>query len=141
MVRKRVGDNSWKVSKPSEEGGRWLTREGKKKFLGQYQEYRQAIKQRCMQLQQQKSTLSQDISLEFNIAQREEELKQEVADFNDKCNEIEQAIQTVPEIFLQTILRFYYINGLTWEEVADETGYDVRHIRRLRDEALDTLQI
>ena len=94
-----------------------------------------------MQLQQQKSTLSQDISLEFNIAQREEELKQEVADFNDKCNEIEQAIQTVPEIFLQTILRFYYINGLTWEEVADETGYDVRHIRRLRDEALDTLQI
>lgn len=136
-----MGYSSGAVSKLSEEGGRWLTRESKKKFLGQYQEYRQAIKQRCMQLQRQKSTLSQDISLEFNIAQREEELKQEVADYNDKCNEIEQAIQTVPEIFLQTILRFYYINGLTWEEVAGETGYDTRHIRRLRDDALDLLQM
>lgn len=136
-----MGYSSGAVSKLSEEGGRWLTRESKKKFLGQYQEYRQAIKQRCMQLQRQKSTLSQDISLEFNIAQREEELKQEVSDYNDKCNEIEQAIQTVPEIFLQTILRFYYINGLTWEEVAGETGYDTRHIRRLRDDALDLLQM
>ena len=136
-----MGYSSGAVSKLSEEGGRWLTRESKKKFLGQYQEYRQAIKQRCMQLQRQKSTLSQDISLEFNIAQREAELKQEVSDYNAKCAEIEQAIQTVPELFLQTILRFYYINGLTWEEVAGETGYDTRHIRRLRDDALDLLQM
>ena len=118
-----------------------MTREVKKKYLGQYQEFRQAIKQRCMQLQQQKTILSEDVSLEFSIAQREAELKQEVSDYNDKCAEIEQAIQTVPELFLQTILRFYYINGLTWEEVADETGYDTRHIRRLRDDALDLLQM
>lgn len=141
MVCKRMGNPSGKVPKPPKEGGGRVTREDKKKHLGQYQEFRQAIKQRCMQLQQQKSTLSQDISLEFNIAQREAELKQEVADYNDKCNEIEQAIQTVPNLLLQTILRFYYINGLTWEEVADETGYDTRHIRRLRDEALDALQL
>lgn len=43
--------------------------------------------------------------------------------------EIEQALDSfVPEE--RRILRLYYVDGLTWEEVAEKVGYSSRHLSR-----------
>ena len=53
---------------------------------------------------------------------------------------VEQAIAKLPARY-QPILRLYYVDGLTWDGVADEVGYASSSCRRLRDEALILLEI
>jgi RNA polymerase sigma factor (sigma-70 family) len=43
--------------------------------------------------------------------------------------EIEQAVEGLPPEE-RRILRLYYIDGLTWEAVAEEVGYSVRQLSR-----------
>ena len=37
------------------------------------------------------------------------------------------------------IMRYYYIDGLIWEEVWEKTGISTRHLKRIRDRVLDEL--
>ena len=39
----------------------------------------------------------------------------------------------------KTIMRYYYINGMIWEEIWQKTGYSTRHLLRLNKKILDEL--
>lgn len=49
--------------------------------------------------------------------------------------QIEQVIQRMPPQE-RTLLRLYFLQGKTWEQVAEEMGYSVAHVYRLRKNAL-----
>lgn len=74
---------------------------------------------------------------------REDELRQLYADMKDQLNaqllEIEKAIKTLESIE-RTLVRLYYIDGLTWEEVAVEIGYCWSQTHRYHASALEKLR-
>lgn len=49
---------------------------------------------------------------------------------------IEKAIDAVPDDLARRLLQLRYLEGLTWEEVADAISYSPRHIYAIRDKAL-----
>jgi len=51
------------------------------------------------------------------------------------------AIRGVEEPRLAELLELYYIDGLTWEQVAQRMGYEVRQIYRLRGVALTMVRV
>lgn len=51
-------------------------------------------------------------------------------------NEIIKAVDEVEDSTYRTLLIAYYVNCRTWEQVAEEIGYGVRHIYRIHEEAL-----
>jgi len=53
--------------------------------------------------------------------------------------EIEEAIDSLGPRE-RTLMRLYYIDGLTWEEVAVKMGYVWRHVHRIHGEALEALR-
>ena len=46
------------------------------------------------------------------------------------------AIDRVEDARYRELLELYYIDGYTWEQVAETMEYDVRHVTRLHGEAL-----
>jgi len=52
-----------------------------------------------------------------------------------------EAIAAVEEANLREVLELYYLDGFTWEKVADIMGYDVRHITRLHGKALLKIRV
>lgn len=68
-----------------------------------------------------------------------------IAEYREKLNntlmkqkEFEQLISTLPTLE-RRIMRYYYIDGLKWEEVWQRTNYCVRHLTRINRKALDEL--
>lgn len=55
--------------------------------------------------------------------------------------DIEKALHTVEDDTLKLLLRYRYINGLTWEKIAVTMNYDYRWILRLHGKALNKLTI
>lgn len=53
--------------------------------------------------------------------------------------EIECAIQTVQDERLQQLLKYRYINGLTWESIAVNMHYSWQHLHKLHSKALDAI--
>jgi DNA-directed RNA polymerase specialized sigma subunit len=43
------------------------------------------------------------------------------------------------ELNEKTIMRYYYIDGLIWEEIWQKTGYSTRHLLRLNKKIIDEL--
>jgi RNA polymerase sigma factor (sigma-70 family) len=66
--------------------------------------------------------------------------------YREKERELTRAILEIEEIIdlLQprerTLLRLYYIDGLTWEQVACEMNYSWRQVHRIHGEALTKLK-
>lgn len=54
---------------------------------------------------------------------------------------IETAINSLEDTREQDVLFYHYIKGLTCREIAEQTGYTERHIRRLHGRALLNLNI
>ena len=59
----------------------------------------------------------------------------------DKRKEVERSIGAVPDATLQTLLRYRYLNGMTFEKIAVEMNYCYMQICRLHGKALDELVI
>lgn len=55
--------------------------------------------------------------------------------------EIEDAIESVPDDRLQLLLRYRYIEGLTFERIAVELNYSWRQICNLHGKALNEVKI
>lgn len=68
-----------------------------------------------------------------------EQYAETVAKLTAQMAEIEQAIEPL-EPRERTIIRLHYFRGLTWEQVAVETGYTWRHVHRLHGKAIEKLQ-
>lgn len=52
---------------------------------------------------------------------------------------VEQAIEALP-YGLRLVMRYHYVEGLTWEQVAEKADYSVRGVYKLRDQALTLLE-
>ncbi len=52
-----------------------------------------------------------------------------------------KAIDTVSDERIRRVMRLYYLDGLTWPEVADQVCYCERQCQRLRNEGLHMLGI
>lgn len=79
-------------------------------------------------------------SSEFRQSRRLQDLYREKREsLAAELLEIERVIADLPEKE-RTILRDYYINGLSWEAVSDKNHYSVSHIHRIHANALILLK-
>lgn len=62
-----------------------------------------------------------------------------VAELTDALQRIETAIESL-QPRERTLIRLYYIEGLTWEEVAVKLNYTWRHTHRIHSNALNQLK-
>jgi RNA polymerase sigma factor (sigma-70 family) len=62
-----------------------------------------------------------------------------VAELTDALQRIETAIESL-QPRERTLIRLYYIDGLTWEEVAVKMNYTWRHTHRIHSNALNRLK-
>lgn len=83
--------------------------------------------------------LSPTENLALKHMELEAKYKETVKKLAEQMAEIEDAIQVL-EPRERTIIRLHYFQGLTWEQVAVETGYTWRHVHRLHGKALERLQ-
>ena len=68
-----------------------------------------------------------------------ERYKQKEAELAEAMLDIEKAISTL-EPRERTLMRLYYIEGLTWEEVAVSMSYSWRQVHRIHGAALEALK-
>lgn len=66
-------------------------------------------------------------------------LEDKKAELCEKLLAIEQALDGLPSRE-RRVLRYYYVQGLTWEQVCVETNYSWRQIHRIHSRALQLLQ-
>lgn len=74
------------------------------------------------------------------IADTEILLAQTRAECETTMNKITRAIMSVHDDRLQTLLMLRYINGLSWESIAEEMAYSVRQIYNLHGVALNLVK-
>lgn len=55
--------------------------------------------------------------------------------------DVMQVIKKVDDLELQTLLEQRYLNFRTWEQIAVDMGYNVRHLYRMHDKALKAVQV
>lgn len=67
----------------------------------------------------------------------ERQVRQDIMRMTAVRRQIEATISTVGEHILRQVLELKYIDGKTFEEIAEEVHYDVRHVKRLYIKALD----
>lgn len=70
------------------------------------------------------------------IVDLENEINQDIDMLVDLKTEIMQVIKKVDDLELQTLLEQRYLNFRTWEQIAVDMGYNVRHLYRMHDKAL-----
>lgn len=70
------------------------------------------------------------------IIDMENEINSDIDNLVDLKQEIIKTIKSVNNPEQQTLLELRYLCFRTWEEISVEMGYSIRHIYRLRDEAL-----
>lgn len=75
------------------------------------------------------------------IVDLENEINQDIDMLVDLKTEIMQVIKKVDDLELQTLLEQRYLNFRTWEQIAVDMGYNVRHLYRMHDQALKKVQI
>lgn len=77
----------------------------------------------------------------MKIVDLETELQNDVNRLVDLKEEIMAVVKAVDNIECQTLLELRYLCFKSWEQIAVDMGYNVRHIYRLHDEALQKVRI
>ena len=80
------------------------------------------------------STMADAIS---KIVDLQAEINCDIDHLVDLKREIVSVIKAVENVEYQTILEKRYLCFMTWEQIAVDMGYNVRHLYRLHDEALE----
>ena len=77
--------------------------------------------------------------------EREDDLERQVAFQLAECNalfeEIDEALQQLPDHRDYTVMKKYYLDVLTWEQVARDMNYSLGMIFIIRRRALEQLQL
>ena len=77
--------------------------------------------------------------------EREDNLERQVAFQLAECNalfeEIDEALQQLPDHRDYTVMKKYYLDGLTWEQIARDMNYSLGMIFIIRRKALEQLQL
>ena len=74
------------------------------------------------------------------IDQLEQRIRQQTAEAIKALEEITDTISKLSDFSHRALLINYYINGMTWEMVAESMGYDVRTIYRMHDDSLEEIE-
>lgn len=69
------------------------------------------------------------------------ELAQEICELASAKRKIEQDIRGIEDDKQRLILEKHYIDGKTFERIAEDMGYDYRWIRRLHKKAIEKLTL
>lgn len=72
---------------------------------------------------------------------QEEKIDKKIDLLHEVKADIEKAIQTVEDDTLRVLLRYRYINGLTWEKIAVNMHYTYQWVCKLHGEALRKLKV
>jgi DNA-directed RNA polymerase specialized sigma subunit len=75
------------------------------------------------------------------IVDLEEEINRDIDRLVELKKEIEDTIEQIEDEQLRLLLRYRYIDGKVWEQIAVDMGYGWRHIHRLHSKALDELKM
>ena len=75
------------------------------------------------------------------VADMETELREQINLMIDVKGEITEAILTVPDMELRTLLNYRYLTGWSWGRIADAMHYDRATIWRKHKEAIAAVQI
>ena len=135
-----------------------MTNKDKKKWLLEYRKLDQDIERDMEELQRLKSRAekitssvsdipkgeSQGDRIQLavdRICELEERLNGKIDAAVKRRKEMEAAITTVEDRTLQLLLRYRYIDGMTWEQIAVKMNYDYRWTLRLHGRALTRLTI
>ena len=77
--------------------------------------------------------------------EREDNLERQVAFQLAECNalfeEIDEALQQLADHRDYTVMKKYYLDGLTWEQIARDMNYSLGMIFIIRRKALEQLQL
>ena len=84
------------------------------------------------------STGSQEDIL-VRIVDLEWEVTAEIDRLIDEKDRAIKLICTLEDDRHITLLRRHYVDGATWEQIAVDMGYNVRHVYRLHDEATEKI--
>lgn len=66
---------------------------------------------------------------------------QDMAELLGRKNCIIKAIEAVENDTYRAILQMRYVQRSQWQSIADELGYDLRHVYRLHNAALKAIQL
>ena len=90
-------------------------------------------------------TPNQDGSLRadtvLKIIDLEKELQKDIDRLVDLKKEIMAVVKAVDNMECQTLLEQRYLCFKSWEQIAVDMGYNVRHVYRLHDEALQKVVV
>ena len=131
-----------------------MNNEGKKEYLNRYQQARARfddISEEMLRIRSEACKISpavRDIPSGGNFFNDRigraverleacaEEMEKEATAMERCMLEVKAVIASVSDEVLRRILELRYINGSTWEQIAEKMNYTWRHILRLHGEAL-----
>ncbi len=75
------------------------------------------------------------------ICELEEELDQKIRVLLLQRDEIVAVLDSLPEDTLRQLMRYRYIKGMTWDEIAEEMYYSRMQVCRLHGRALNKINL
>lgn len=75
------------------------------------------------------------------IIDLEREINEEIDKLVDIKRQIEDLVSLLDDGIQRTIIERHYILNESWEKISEKVGYSRRHITRLHDKAIETLEI
>ena len=94
----------------------------------------------CMPKSPNRSTSVMEDTV-VKIVDMQAEIDRDIDRLVDLKREIINVIKAVNNIECQTLLELRYLCFKTWEQIAVDMGYTVRHVYRRHDSAIDLIQI
>lgn len=134
-----------------------MTNQEKKAYLKRYRQINEEINRKMEELEMwharatkittsysdlPKGTGEDKIQLAVDkIWEIDNQINEDIDLLYDMKKKIEKAINTVPNQTLQRLLRYRYIDGHKFEQIAIEMNYSWRQIIRLHGDALDKMSL
>ena len=135
-----------------------MTNQEKKKWLLEYRRLEQNIERDMEELPRLESRAEKITSMVSDMPKGSQQgdslqrsvekicelkvsLNQRIDAAVEKRKEIETVIETLEDKTLQLLLRYRYIDGMTWEQITVKMRYDYRWVLRLHGRALERLTI
>ena len=135
-----------------------MTYEEKKAWLWRYRDAKKLLQRLSYQLNEAQ-TAAGHITQNFSPApggsgdgqrlaravERQEELKRRVLDQLDECDvlyeEIDEVLEQLEDFRVYHIMKDYYLDFKTWEQIAADQNFSVRWVHELRRHAIAQLKI
>ena len=86
-----------------------------------------------------KSKNNKNQSEELNVIDKSEQLYREIQALYKERDELVQAIESLDDPIENIVMRLFYINGMTWNEVGAKLKYSRGAIQKIRKSAFENL--